>query len=807
VNLTTHFIGLAATTVVGLTLCVPEASGSYGAAPSCGASAAVRLSTIHHAGLPDDAEAIGEDDEAATAEAVQEPPRPGATDEDGRGYRTSELRFHYVHGLVELPSPDRIREWTVDLGVVANGYVAPRDGVPTQSVVLGEVGSDRTLQYVYASAANHIASEVRNRIEAHIGGAAVFVALHDQDVDPATGRDIRRSRQHRLRFMIEYTGPTRLVDGFELMYLRPELHGQPSIETLLRVEVPLVPTDEHGYVAWRPGVTPVRVTIGELNELPTQRFADSGLQQVLIAVRDALTDRGLMAVRTVTNPRVQQAASEIDGEPQVFPITIVTGVVSEIRTLASGDRIKDPAERLNHRHHRRILRDSPVQPGVPGRQLLNRDELDNYIFRLGRHPGRRVDVAVAPGELERDEEGRTVPTISLDYIVTENKPLLLYVQGSNTGTRNTGRWRQRFGLFHNQVTNNDDILNVDYSTANFSDTHTVTGSYEARFFGLDRVRWRVHGMWNDFDASDVGFAALRFTGESWSVGGELAFNIYQDRQFFLDVVAGARYLNVEVRNFFFQIPITEADEDFLIPYGGIRMEKITERDIFRASVMFEGNVADATNVDGTQMSGLGRLFPDRDWLLLRWDTGYSFFLEPLFNRAAWEDVTTPETSTLAHEIALGARGQYAFGNRLIPQISMVAGGMFTVRGYPESVVAGDTVTIGTAEYRFHLPRAFAPQEEAADLFGQPFRVAPQQLYGRADWDLTFRAFVDAAYVHSHRRLAFENNETLIGAGVGVELQLLRNLNVRLDWGFALKRLDDRVSSGSNRLHFAGTLLF
>lgn len=748
----------------------------------------------------------------ASSSTPDEVALPAATAGDGVAYPVDALQFRYVHSLVELPSSDRIKEWTVNLGVVADGYVAPREGVPTEQIALGDIGANRTV-HLYSSAADLIADEVQTEIQNRIN-AEVFVALSDEHVDPATGNDLRSRRDRSLAFKIEYTGPTRLIDGFELLYLRPDVAGQPSLSELRNVEVSLVPTEEHGYVAWRPSMTPVRVTIGELNEMPTQRFADSGLQQVLIAVRNALTDRGLMAVRTVTNPAVQEAALEANNDPQTLPIVIVTGVVSEIRTLASGDRIREPGERLNHRHHRRVLERSPVQPGVPGKQLLQREDLDNYIFRLGRHPGRRVDVAIAPGapeevDIQDNDVTRTatVPTISLDYIVTENKPLLFYVQGSNTGTANTGRWRQRFGLFHNQLTNNDDILNIDYSTAGFSDTHTVNASYEAPFFDSERIRWRVAGMWSDFDASDVGFALLRFTGTSWSVSGELAFNVYQDRQFFLDLVGGVRYLNVEVENFFFNIPITRGKEDFFIPYGGVRVEKVTERDTLRGSVIFEANVQDVTSIDTAQLNALGRLFPDRSWQLLRWDTGYSFFLEPILNREAWEDMTTPESSTLAHEIALSFRGQYAFGNRLIPQISSVAGGMFTVRGYPEAVVAGDTVLMGTAEYRFHLPRAFAPQEETGDLFGQPFRFAPQQLYGRADWDLTLRGFIDVARVISHDKLAFEDDHTLVGAGVGVEFQLWRNLNVRVDWGFALKGVEGRVSSGSERVHFAGTLLF
>ena len=45
-------------------------------------------------------------------------------------------------------------------------------------------------------------------------------------------------------------------------------------------------------------------------------------------------------------------------------------------------------------------------------------------------------------------------------------------------------------------------------------------------------------------------------------------------------------------------------------------------------------------------------------------------------------------------------------------------------------------------------------------------------------------------------------------GVGLDFIYKRNINVRLDWGFAMEPLDTGpVNSGSNRLHFAVTFIF
>jgi hemolysin activation/secretion protein len=138
--------------------------------------------------------------------------------------------------------------------------------------------------------------------------------------------------------------------------------------------------------------------------------------------------------------------------------------------------------------------------------------------------------------------------------------------------------------------------------------------------------------------------------------------------------------------------------------------------------------------------------------------------------------------------------------------------LYSVRGYPESVAAGDTVVIGTAEYRLHIPRLFAVNPDPPMLFGEPFRWAPQQPYGRPDWDLIARAFIDVGQTINNRKQTFEVDQRLVGVGAGIELQFRRNLNVRVDYGVALEDVKlfpagTRVDEGDGRLHFVGTLLF
>jgi hemolysin activation/secretion protein len=213
--------------------------------------------------------------------------------------------------------------------------------------------------------------------------------------------------------------------------------------------------------------------------------------------------------------------------------------------------------------------------------------------------------------------------------------------------------------------------------------------------------------------------------------------------------------------------------------------------------------------DPDEIDNLGRLNVDDDWTVLKWDLTHSAYLEPLINRAAWEDSLTPESSTLAHEVALSFRGQYAFDDRLIPHAEAVVGGLYSVRGYDETLAIGDTAYIGSAEYRYHVPRAFKPRPVPgrSPLFGKPFRFAPQAVYGRPDWDLILRTFVDVGLARINQAENYESDEDLVGAGVGAELQVKERFGVRVDYGRVFSPVGEEAEVGDGRFHVILTVLF
>ncbi len=599
------------------------------------------------------------------------------------------------------------------------------------------------------------------------------------------------------------SGPTYPITtmGFRYLVDHPNL---PPIEGLADVEVTLGVTDAY-YVAGHAGEMTQTLRLGDFDGEVRRVLTAGALQQVLLAVRDHMVDEGLMGVYVVPDPtQISENGQDLRlaDEPELR-VVVAIALVTDVRTLAFEERI-DPEHRVNSELHQRIRDHSPVQAFDPTASDDERDDLvmrkaiEEYTTFLSRHPGRRVDVSVGPST--------TPGGVSLDYLVTEHKPWLLYYKLANTGTEATNEWRHQFGYRHYQLTNIDDILALDYATAGFDESHIFTASYERPLSDDYRLRGRVFTGYSEYTASDVGVFSDTFTGETFHVGGEVDWNVWQEDELFFDVGGGLRFENI--KNSDTLIGSVDANNDFLLLYLTAQLEGLTDWRPFNAEVRLEIQSESINDLSVAELINHGRAPVSEDWARMTWNVRQSVFLEPLLDRKAWEDPSTPEHSTLAHEIYALFYGQHTFGERVIPSYQQVAGGLYTVRGYPESIAVGDTVMAGTLEYRFHLPRALPLDPDPPMFGGKPFRVAPQQVYGPVDWDLILKGFVDGAHLINHGSgVAGRDTETLLGAGVGLELQYKRNVTIRTDWGWALHEVPGVVDEGSGQFHFELTVLY
>ncbi len=603
----------------------------------------------------------------------------------------------------------------------------------------------------------------------------------------------------------EQDGPAFAVGQFAIGYLEDH-DDHPALGGVLPRKVKLLATPT-GYVAPRPDAPGEVVSLRGLPQ-PVERYHASALAVISRALLRDVQKLGLMGVFVLPHPEDLEPHEERDLRDEgnfTLRFAVSTGRIEEVRTIAVGDRITGNWL-VNHKAHGRIRDDSPLQPAVLAEEgtsdLLRRDVLEDYLHQLNRHPGRHVEASLASSQ-----EGTGV---ALDYRVHEARPWTPYLQVADTGTRRTNPWQSRLGVIHRQLTGNDDILVLEYLNAGWNNLNGINGAYEAPWFrsrrprwmktsgfeppylawvdrdkipwwGLDNLRWRLSGGYSRVEV-DLGKLVenevTELITEDWNIGGEAIFQVWQHENLFVDVFAGGRLRQVDLEN---ESSANDGVVDISSGGFGARFERTNAYSNMRGRLAFEFGSVKGSDRDLTAQA---RTRVDDDWTLLQWNLGVSHYLEPLLDREAWEDPTTEESSTLAHEIALSFRGQQAFDDaRLLPQVSQVIGGLYSVRGFSQGTAVGDSTYVGSVEYRFHLPRALPVQRRPMQLpvIGD-FRASPQQVYGRPDWDFIIRTFVDMGYSDRNGgEDVLEFDQFLTSVGVGLEATFKGNLRARVDW--------------------------
>lgn len=558
------------------------------------------------------------------------------------------------------------------------------------------------------------------------------------------------------------------------------------------------------------------VPLSELSDAELSLEALSSLQN---QIAQSVIGLGYSGVVVMADPNEidPQTGEDLREGKRDLTIDIWLTEVADVRTVGKGHRVKgeDP---LNHPKHARILKKSPIQAENAdaeatedgSKNLIAKKKLDNYLERLNRHPVRQVEGALSSAS----KPGQAI----LDYIVSESKPWVVYAQVSNTGSESTGEWRERIGGAHYQLTGNDDILSFDFITAELDQANAFIGSYEIPLVHPDYLKARVFGSYSDFEAQNlVVDTADDFTGDTLIYGGELSYTPFYLWRHAIGVTAGLQIEEIAVENI---LGATEGSADLTTGFLRLTAEKNKQHHKSHFSIGYEENF---NSNETLALTSLGRLNTTDDYGLLTFDFHQSFFLEPLFASYHRPDKEKWWTNALVHELSFSVRGQLTTGDeRLIPQKQQFAGGFFSVRGYEESIVAGDSGVIASAEYRLHLSRLLKPAslldedlgERSNTLFGQRFNYRAPDLYGAPDWNLILRGFVDYASLEINESRPDEVEHELMSAGVGIELQLKRNINIRADYGYALETaerfsdtLDPIAEEGDSRFHLLATFSF
>jgi hypothetical protein len=612
-------------------------------------------------------------------------------------------------------------------------------------------------------------------------------------------------------------GPRYWIGRVHLSYAN-EHPLQPPIELLVKANYALGKASD-GYVGARRGGNNVWFHLSELGTTGPVPMYATGLQDLCEQIVSQLGDRGMIGVYVAPSPADIDAdtGGDVRAEGSTdLHLVVHTGRVQAVRTfLAPVVASTAPAATAQPSDDQVIAANSPLQPVGAG-DPLDKNKLDSYLAELNRLPGRMVDAVVTPT--------LTPGAVNLDYLVAEARPWTVSSDFSNTGTKDTGEDRQHFAFADYQLTGRDDVLLVDYLTSGFSNTNAASGSYEGRMPFLEQTRWRIGGNWSTYKADQFGFTTvvdpndptnaktvtdkLQFSGTQWEVNGALLQHLIGEPGFFLDGYLGARWMQIDVVNIG---PEFGANMPFFVPSLGVTLDRAWSTLHLQGRLGFEQSVpaiAGTNSSDIREFSDASRANLDNDWRILSLDLGGSLYLQPWFHGTPFFYPRPLRPREMTQELAWRFAGQTSLGTRVIPQVEGVLGGASTVRGYPQSIVSGDSFVNASLEYRYHIPLGFHSVVPWQIPWFGVFRPGPDASLRMPDWDLVLSTFSDWGKVYNASKVVGEYNDSLASLGLGIEVIVRRNFSVRLDYGFALIAVPtSNVSVGDGEAHFAALLRY
>ncbi|WP_420421820.1 hypothetical protein [Simkania sp.] len=526
-------------------------------------------------------------------------------------------------------------------------------------------------------------------------------------------------------------------------------------------------------------------------------ISKEGLQQLLNDVTNLFAEHGIDWVyANIPSDQIAQDGSDQRQSNQALNVAVSTPTIGKVETSVS-DAKGNATPRYQEKQAKIISKNLPSQlpdpaTGIPG-DFVNSETLNNYLYSLNRHPDKQVDLEIGPAD--------TPGSVALNFIIHQDRPYHFYTSVSSNIPVVVSRWLESVGYINTQLTGRDDILKLDYTTDSFDRLHSFLLSYEAPLGTSVGKRWSLGANVNRFTSGQFGINTKPFRGTQGIVDGEIILNVYQYKRLFLDYYAHLEYRHIRNQAHFIY---PEVSKNFLLPSTGLRLTQLKKETKLLASFGVNSTLSDLFWDVGHNLDALGRFDLSRNWAYITFDFYASMFLE------AWGEVflnKKDQATHLANEIVLTANVQNAFNQRLIPQLEGIVGGLYTIRGYPQSTAAGDNLYSGFLEYRFHLPRALKIQPNSKKkLFGKPFKVAPPGPKELPDWDFVLKAFYDIGTVTVNQRQPGEKNEFLMGAGLGAELVLWHNLFIRCDWGISLNAANG-IKGGNNEVYFTSVIIF
>jgi hemolysin activation/secretion protein len=431
----------------------------------------------------------------------------------------------------------------------------------------------------------------------------------------------------------------------------------------------------------------------------------------------------------------------------ILPINILEAPVSEVR-------IKYYDAERNEVEEGYLLK-SALEKWSPVEQdkVASQKELDYLVNLLNLNPDRHVSAVVS--------RGAEPNTLAIQYDVYETDPWHYFIQADNSGTDDR-QWAPKAGIINTNLLGIDDRLTtlVQAALDSLDDNYSVFGSYDFPIMG-PQLRLNLYAGYSEFDI-DPESGPFNFLGNGTFYGAILRYNIYQERNWFLDITGSLSREESEIDS---------------------SAEELFGADVFASEVDMQlwgigANVHHRDDMSNTSLSinrvqNFGGSDQEDFWDPLtgtgaRWDAERDFSIIT---------VAANHSQYMDQEKVQQLRGNVRWiepSDRLVPAKMTSFGGMYTVRGYDEYEIVADGGMLASIQYEYDLVR----HNQAIDA--EP--IADEELKKLAPL-----AFFDYGRTNVESPVAGEEgNQTIYSIGVGVAFEIGNNFSGALYYGHPMK---------------------
>ncbi len=438
------------------------------------------------------------------------------------------------------------------------------------------------------------------------------------------------------------------------------------------------------------------------------------------------------------------------------------------------DSVAVQATGLNDREEKRIT--EAVTQFIEKEEAQGKPVTKSILSRLkayGTHASRSSRVLLSATD---DQPGMVKAVMKVKE--REDRPNFL-LSASNAGSESTGEWLFSGSYMNDQLTGIDDALTLSYISSNTGERQGVNANYYIPLLAPEVVSLGVGVGYSTYDASTFAHTLIDFEGDS--VFADLSILLkplsWRNESAMVSLESGLNFENVSA----FNSISGSARFTTLTPRLVLSVDSKGENRLGKTSLTLKGNLSSIDDADQLAMGGDNTTDTYSRFIfqhLENWKIGRIF--------AAGREGETPYLDR--HLMSLRFEASWALSSRRhLPQHQFITGGSSSVRGYPESLVAGDSGYLFSLEYRIPYLLISGDSDE-------------QQLA----WSLV--PFLDIGATKVNDARFYESSYNLFGMGLGLEFQLPYGAYARIDFAKPLKELSrmgtpvDGTEGGDYRVH-------